>query len=386
MTVEDRLKQVLHGEASQVDSPAEWTDVERGLAARRRTRRFRQAALSTVAAAAMVAGVLAVVSADDDGSSLRVVPPATQPTVAPTSTPASTATVPPSTTTIPSSDAPDRIVVARQDDRETWLEVLDASSGRKLRDLARRGRDAEAARSITSVAMSGDGKTVYYDVSDEGGVSDVFRAPLSGGTPELVKHDGGNALTLSPDGRLLGYISLSRSGIATLDLTTGAERFWRFGSENEIYPHSLAFTSDSKGIVFAHSCCEHASQLRLLDLSATSLNASRTIGPPDGLPNGTGWFEPSVRLHDGLITTIEDCCALDAGTYDGATSIVVLDASGAVRGRTRLDTSRLNEMASDRTGQHLLFLSCEASGCRLSRLGDGDTFRTMADGVRAADW
>ena len=79
MTPEDRLRRSLVAEASLVQPRAEWTEVKRRLQARSRRRRVSQFAGSGLAVAALVATLLAVVDRDGDPSSVRIVPPMTDP-------------------------------------------------------------------------------------------------------------------------------------------------------------------------------------------------------------------------------------------------------------------------------------------------------------------
>ena len=69
-------------------------------------------------------------------------------------------------------------------------------------------RIAQSGSIDTEPVFTADGKTIYF-VSDRGGSPQIYRVPLSGGTPERVTFSGTYNIspTLSQDGRWLAYIS-----------------------------------------------------------------------------------------------------------------------------------------------------------------------------------
>ena len=151
--------------------------------------------------------------------STSIAPGTTAVTVPPTAPPATAAP-----TTAPPAAAATTIVAVTVDGR---LVVLDAATGAELRELANlgdpRGGGAEGPgpNHVTTVSVSPDGSTAYYDSCCEPAAGLVSVIPTDGSTePEPVNPGLGPAV--SPDGRFLAYTAIN--AVVVRDLTTGQEQ------------------------------------------------------------------------------------------------------------------------------------------------------------------
>ena len=185
-----------------------------------------------VLAAAVV--VLAAVGAwqlarDDDlevnigGETSTTIATTTTPTPSTSVAPGTTAaTVPPTVpltvplataapTTAPLATAPTAIVAVTVDGR---LVVLDAATGAELRQLADlgdpRGGGAEGPgpNHVTTVSVTPDGSTAYFDSCCEPAAGMIFSVPTDGSRPpEPLTNGLGPAV--SPDGRSLAHTAVN---------------------------------------------------------------------------------------------------------------------------------------------------------------------------------
>ena len=343
-TTEDRLRHALDTEASTVESATTWPEVSGRLAARRRTRRLRQATLSAIAAAAVVAGVLAAVSTDDDGSSLRVVPPATQPTVPTVPTTASPTTVRP---TIP-PEAPPASMFAETDSGS--INEIATIDGRVLRTIA-------SSESHDRFSAPADRSALYY-ATTRGGEPIIVRFDVATGTHRDVVV--GIHPEVSPDGRRLAYVpwyvdaSPSSSYRLTVqDLRTGAKMHWDApppieGQRPPTIITKISWAPDSRLLAISEGWESD------VDVAVFDTTTQDTFRRPHILPTDrTSTYDHPVFTPDGSI--IVECNDDDDSGSPTPNRIVEVDAeSGTIR-RTLISDVLGSPLDLDESGRHLLY-------------------------------
>ena len=162
------------------------------------------------------------------------------------------------------------------------IEVLSSRTGRVVRTLA---ASVALYRGLTTVAVSAAG-VVYFDDA-RGGQERVMSVPLAGGPVRVIAAGRGPAV--SPDGRLLGYVTYTDvtgapEAIVVRNLATGTQRSWAFTSSQPDIG-TLSWSPGGRFLSFTVSTPRSAA------LSAYVLD-TRSAG-------GLGSAQP-VRLRRGL--------------------------------------------------------------------------------------
>lgn len=102
----------------------------------------------------------------------------------------------------------------------------------------------------TEPQWSADGRYIYF-TSDRGGQPQIYRVATSGGAAERVTFEGSYNVSprLSPDGRLLAYITRGGGGfrLAVLDLNSRQTQILTDSSRDE----SPSFAPNGRMILFA---------------------------------------------------------------------------------------------------------------------------------------
>jgi hypothetical protein len=283
MTPEDRLRDALHAKARQFDGAPDLRDGVVSLAvARHRRRRIQVAAGSALAAAAAVAVVLAVTGAGDDSRELRVGPAGTVTTEVSSPTTVAEEVVAPTTTAAPSG-RPDFVVAAD----EKRLVVLDRQ-GKIVRTILTlpptpANPPPECCFSFGHIALSPDGKTVYFHQVGEPGAGQILRIPFTGGEPELIAQNAWNP-AVSPDGAKLAYLK-DYNQLVVRNLRSGGERTWDAGGGEQTQLGRVVWAPDSRRIavtVAQNTGAGFETTVRLLDADGEPIDVVDV--PPENVP------------------------------------------------------------------------------------------------------
>jgi serine/threonine protein kinase/Tol biopolymer transport system component len=143
-----------------------------------------------------------------------------------------------------------------------------------------------------------DGNYVYFlkresAAADE---SDLYRAPILGGTPQLTVHEADNPITFSPDGSRIAYVRTGHPEPGKFSLLTAQSD----GSDEKLLvagpiaeePFGLAWTRDGKAIAgVIYQVGEQLSRIEMFDVASgknttlagfTDFAASALVWMPDG--------------------------------------------------------------------------------------------------------
>jgi serine/threonine protein kinase len=174
-----------------------------------------------------------------------------------------------------------------------------------LRNVAT-GSDTQVvppSATIPNVAFSPDGNYVYFRKAENGINSDfsIYRAPVLGGTPQVVVVDVDSAITFSPDGRRMAYIRANdpetgkyRLLSANLD---GSDEKVLYIAPLNFLGRWLAWSPDGKTIAYPEARPGDAlGGINLFDLATGKL---RTLGLNDAMPSEMEWSSTG----DGLFVT-----------------------------------------------------------------------------------
>jgi len=176
-----------------------------------------------------------------------------------------------------------------------------------LRNVAT-GSDTQVvppSATIPNVAFSPDGNYVYFRKAENGINSDfsIYRAPVLGGTPQVVVVDVDSAVAFSPDGRRMAYFRAN-------DPETGKYRLLSAnldgGDEKVLYiaplrflPRWLAWSPDGKTIAYAIARPDNAfGGINFFEMETGKL---RTLPLNDAMPWEVEWSSTG----DGLFVTYQ---------------------------------------------------------------------------------
>ncbi len=158
-----------------------------------------------------------------------------------------------------------------------------------------------------------DGNYVYFlkretAAADE---SDLYRAPILGGTPQLTVHEADNPITFSPDGQRIAYVRTGHPEPGKFSLLTAQSD----GSDEKLLvagpiaeePFGLAWTRDGKAIAgVIYQVGEQLSRIEMFDV-ASGKNTT-LAGFPDfaasslvWMPDGTGMLLTAESRGTGFI-------------------------------------------------------------------------------------
>ncbi len=234
------------------------------------------------------------------------------------------------------------------------LVVVNGITGERLRTLV----DVKNPGEGLSIDRAG---TVYYSDSDTktGG---IYSVPISGGKAKLVLREA-TSPSLSPDGKMLAYLSNSSSqsasgALRTFDIANQTTFLIRQPTaSNDFFSGVPFWTSDGKKIGIARVSSSPHAGLTFFDTGKlySSLDGVRQIAPSDKTPDGTGWFGGSA-LSDGSLIVYEQTAPGDTVI---ANRILHVAADGTVE-RTIVDGTssqlwNLNTATTD--GMHVLLTS-----------------------------
>ena len=151
-----------------------------------------------------------------------------------------------------------------------------------------------------------DGDHIYFlkresAAADE---SDLYRAPILGGTPQLTVHEADNPITFSPDGKRIAYVRTGHPEPGKFCLLTAQpdgsdEKVLRVGPIAE-EPFGLAWSRDGKSI--AGVIYQVDNQLSRIDMfDATSGKSTALAGFPDFAVSALVWMPEG----NGMLLTAE---------------------------------------------------------------------------------
>jgi hypothetical protein len=292
--------------------------------------------------------------------------------------------------------------------------VLDGGDGHTVRTLA---NHTEATTGgfpyLEGVSLSPDRQTVFYALAGDCGPATIYRVAADGRTPSQAVIDGVSP-ALSPDGRKLAY-AVSADGPSTVagasaaappagpegagrerhcqnaivvrDLTTGAERTWRYPDTPEygtpLYRDAvvseIAWAPDSTRL--AYTLSYEGDSVSILDTDkATDLGQTEEVVVPDGGGNSShpAWQASTGLL--GLFNTRFECCFDD--NYTGPPRAVLLDPDRRIDSALLPAGRRVSALDFDASGTHLLYVD----GGRLYRRSGSQAPVALARGVTHADW
>jgi serine/threonine protein kinase/Tol biopolymer transport system component len=151
-----------------------------------------------------------------------------------------------------------------------------------------------------------DGNYVYFLKRESAGAdeSDLYRAPILGGTPQMTVHEADNPITFSPDGQRIAYVRTGHPEPGKFSLLTAQTD----GSDEKLLaagpiaeePFGLAWARDGKAI--AGVVYQVGDQLSRIDMFDVASGKSTTLaGFPDFAASALVWMPDG----DGMLLTAE---------------------------------------------------------------------------------
>jgi eukaryotic-like serine/threonine-protein kinase len=143
-----------------------------------------------------------------------------------------------------------------------------------------------------------DGNYVYFLKRESAGAdeSDLYRAPILGGTPQMTVHEADNPITFSPDGKRIAYVRTGHPEPGKFSLLTAQTD----GSDEKLLvagpiteePFGLAWARDGKAIAgVVYQVGDELSRIEMFDVASgksttlagfTDFAASALVWMPDG--------------------------------------------------------------------------------------------------------
>ena len=298
--------------------------------------------------------------------------------------------------------------------------LLDARDGHTVRTLA---THTEATTGgfpyLQGVSLSPDRSQVFYSLAGDCGPATIYRVATDGRTPPAVVVVNGVSPAISPDGRKLAYAvagpapaatpgSVAVSGppdaephtdeallperhcqnaVVVRDLTTGAERTWRYPDTAD-YATSLYQDAVISEIDWAPDSTRLAYTLSYEgdSISILDTDANADLGQTDEvvIPGGGGnSSHPAWQATTGLLgvfNTRFECCFDD--NYTGPPRALLVNVERRLATALLPPGRRVTTLDFDASGAHLLFVD----GGRLYRRSGAQAPVALATGVTSADW
>jgi serine/threonine protein kinase len=181
---------------------------------------------------------------------------------------------------------------------------------------------APADASYRSLTFSSDGNYIYFLRAEtgEGGHFDLLRAPVLGGTPQVVVRDDDSGAAFSPDGTRMAFTRTNHPADKDFSLITanldGTEEKVITTGPKYFFPNSVAWSPDGRQIALSVvGPAQGQSSIQLLDVA---LSISRTQFHFDNLPlNKVAWI-PDRR---GLLILYEKGIGFVARSQIGFVSL-----------------------------------------------------------------
>jgi eukaryotic-like serine/threonine-protein kinase len=165
---------------------------------------------------------------------------------------------------------------------------------------------APAEASYSSITFSSDGNYIYFLRAEtgEGGHFDLLRAPVLGGTPQIVVRDDDSGASFSPDGTRMAFTRTNHPADGKFSLITsnldGTEEKVIATGRRYFFPNYVAWSPDGKQIALSVVGPGQAqSTIQLLDVATSK---SQTPFHFDALPFSKLAWLPNGR---GLLALYE---------------------------------------------------------------------------------
>jgi len=150
-----------------------------------------------------------------------------------------------------------------------------------------------------TLAFSPDGNYIYFRKAIDNAHSsfNAFRAPVLGGTPQLIVRDVDSALTFSPDSRRIAYTRANDPEVGKYQTlianTDGTDEKLLFSGPAAEFPVSVSWSPDNKQIASVFSGPDGSSIIELRDVTTARVEGSfplRAVQVNDlaWLPDGGG--------------------------------------------------------------------------------------------------
>jgi Tol biopolymer transport system component/DNA-binding winged helix-turn-helix (wHTH) protein len=176
--------------------------------------------------------------------------------------------------------------------------------------------NAPADASYSVLSFSPDGNYIYFLKQDEvSGVPNLVRAPLLGGTPQLVVRDIGSGITFSPEGKRMAYLRMDSPEVGKVRvLTANADGTDEktLASMTRHFLGAVAWSPDGRQIALCISGFPNAlSAIQLVDTASAKMQTlgefNKQLGFPAWLPDGRGLLaiytgNPYGRVQLGFIS------------------------------------------------------------------------------------
>jgi eukaryotic-like serine/threonine-protein kinase len=265
--------------------------------------------------------------------------------------------------------------------RSLWLRNIPSGSDTQV--------IAPAASSYQSLSFSPDGNYIYYKkaANSQGTQWDVFRAPVLGGTPQVVTRDVDSNLTFSPDERRLAYVRANDPEPGKYELLTANLD----GSDERVLetapliagsvPAFLSFSSDGTKIAYSYiTGGEILGHIEAFDI------AKKQPAPLASFPNDQVFTIRSLPEDRGLLAVYSPKAA-----NSDQSQIGWLSRQGDLKPITR-DTNRYVTLTTSADGKSAATVQVKTTRSVSLLDGNGaaptsgEASLATANGTRQLDW
>jgi hypothetical protein len=358
---DDELRAALREEARSISPHAgAWERVALDIGVSRPKGRWVLAAAAAVAAVVVVAAVIVDTDTEarrvttDEGPSTSVVPATT------------------STTRVPPGPRPTTIVAITGDYR---LVVIDAATGREIRELDRQADpqqlndpDNEIAPNVLCGVTLMPDQRVFYDSCGEPAFGYVIGTSINGGEPQLLNVDGGH-VAASRDERFVVM-----SGAVAIYDSENFDQLETYTLDTPGDDQHATWSPDDETIAFDEiGGPAPDSKITLLSVDDGTFRTLRA-------PAGASWSRPAFR-GDGMLVVAEQCCHA-SGSADDLVGHVVNPATGEIVASFDYPGAVVDQ-EYDASGTWLIVTLADG---RLFWTGGGAPFTQIPGDYVAADW